>query len=64
MAATLTVWSVLVSVALPIVCAWGFIEYEKQQDKNKDTESYLDIYEWDVALYINVAILIFWKVLL
>lgn len=57
-AGIITAWSFLASVALPIVCALAFLFYQKQQDKNRGTHSYLDIYEWAVVVYINVAVIV------
>ena len=57
-AGILTVWSILGGLSLPIICALAFLFYEVQQDRNKGTQSYLDIYEWAVTVYINVAIFI------
>lgn len=57
-AGIITAWSFLASPALPIVCALAFLCYEKQQDANLETHSYLDIYEWAVVVYINAAVII------
>ena len=57
-AGIITAWSFLASPALPIVCALGYLYYQKQQDRNTGGQSYLDIYEWAVIVYINVAVII------
>ena len=57
-AGILTVWSFLASPALPLVCAIGYLYYQRQQDKNLATLSYMDIYEWLVVVYINVAVIV------
>ena len=62
-AGIITVWSVLASPAFPIICALGYLFYQKQQDANRGTHSYLDIYEWTVAVYINIAVIVPLKVI-
>ena len=62
-AGIITVWSALGSPAFPIVVAAGYLYYQKQQDKNLGTLSYLDIYEWLVVVCINVAVAVPLKVM-
>ncbi len=45
------------------VVALGYLYYQRQQDRNLGTFSYLDIYEWLVVVCINVAAFVPLKVM-
>jgi len=57
-AGIVTAWSFLGSPAFPLICGIGYLYYQRQQDKNLATLSYLDIYEWLVTVHINVAVIV------
>ena len=62
-AGIITVWSALGSMAFPFVVALGYLYYQRQQDRNLGSSSYLDIYEWLVVVCINVAAFVPLKVM-